>query len=126
MDKYKISGTDITFISPYFRTYDVAATIKYNANFSEAEVVQAVNKAVDDICNIKYSEIAGSMSRAKILKAIMNCDGVEDCKITYFGYDYDGGSPSTDTLTADFYEILCLNDSDGSSSGKIFTFEMVG
>ena len=124
MDKYKISGTDITFISPYFRTYDIAATIRYNANFSEAEVVKAVNKAVDDICNIKYSEIAGSMSRAKILKSIMNCDGVEDCKITYFGYDYDGNSPSTDTLTADFFEILCLNDSDGSSSGKIFTFEM--
>ena len=39
-------------------------------------------------------------------------------------YDYDGDSPSTDTLTADFFEILCLNDSDGSSSGKIFTFEM--
>lgn len=124
MNKYKISGTDITFISPYFRTYDIAATIKYNGNFSEAEVVTNVNKAVDELCNIKYSEIAGTMSRAKILKAIMNVDGVEDCKITYFGYDYANSSASVDTLTADFYEILCLNDSNGSNTGKIFTFEM--
>jgi hypothetical protein len=64
------------------------------------------------------------MSRAKILKAIMNCDGVEDCKITYFGYNYKDRKDSVDTLTADFYEILCLNDSDGSSTGKILTFEI--
>lgn len=123
MDKYKISGTDITFISPYFRTYDVAATVKYNGNFSEAEIITNVNKAIDELCDIKYSEIAGSMSRAKILKAIMNVDGVEDCKITYFGYEFDN-QPSVDTLTADFYEILCLNDSNGSTTGKILTFEM--
>lgn len=124
MKKHKISGTDITFIKPYFKPYDVAATIKYNQNFPEAEVVQAVNKAIDEVCDIKYSEIAGSMSRAKILKAIMNCDGVEDCKITYFGHNYKDRKDSVDTLTADFYEILCLNDSDGSSTGKILTFEI--
>ena len=124
MNKHKISGTDITFIKPYFRPYDIAATIKYNQNFPEAEVVQAVNKAIDDVCDIKYSEIAGSMSRAKILKAIMNCDGVEDCKITYFGFDYKNRLNSSDTLTADFYEILCLNDSDGNSTGKVLTFEI--
>lgn len=125
MSKYKISGTDITFIKPYFRTYDVAATITYNGNFSEAEVVQKVNKAVDDLCDLKNSEIAGDMSRAKILKAIMNVDGVEDCKITYFGNDYANGTGNSDTLKADFYEILCLNDSNGSTTGKIFTFEIL-
>lgn len=126
MDKYKLSGSNITFIKPYFRPYDVAATIKYNANFQESEVVQAVNEAVDNLCKIEKAEIAGDMSRAKILKAIMNVDGVEDCKITYFGYNYSSGAGSVDTLTADFYEILCLNDTDGSSTGKIFTFEMLG
>lgn len=125
MDKYKISGTDITFVKPYFKTYDIAATIKYNANFSEPEVVANVNKAVDEVCGLKNSEIAGSISRAKILKSIMNVDGVEDCKITYFGYNYANKEGNTDTLTTDFYEILCLNDSDGSTTGKIFTFEML-
>ena len=124
MNKHKISGTDITFIKPYFKPYDIAATVRYNQNFPEAEIVQAVNKAIDEVCDIKYSDIAGSMSRAKILKAIMNCDGVEDCKITYFGYNYKDKSESSDTLTADFYEILCLNDSDGSTTGKILTFEI--
>lgn len=122
MEKYKISGTDVIFLQPYFRTYDIAATIKYNPNFSETEVVQSVKKAVSDVCDLKYSEIAGSMSRAKILKAIMNCNGVDDCKITYFGFDYSSGKGSTDTLTADFYEILCLHE-DATGHGRIFTFE---
>ena len=125
MEKYKISGTDITFVSPYFRTYDIVATIRYNGNFSEAKIVQDVNDAVDKICDIEKAEIAGTMSRAKILKAIMNVDGVEDCKINFFGYDYENKSENVDTLTADFYEILCLNDSDGATTGKIFTFEVM-
>ncbi len=122
MNDYKISGTDIIFLQPYFRTYDIAATIKYNPNFSESEVIQSVKEAVNNVCNLEYSEIAGSMSRAKILKAIMNCNGVDDCKITYFGFDYSSESGSSDTLNAAFYEILCLHE-DSDSHGKIFTFE---
>lgn len=125
MRNYKISGTDVTFTKPYFRTYDVAATITYNSNFSEAEVVSKVNSAVDELCGLEKADIAGSMSRAKILKAIMGVDGVADCKITYFGYDYSSGKGNVDTLTADFYEILCLNGTDGTAHGRIFTFEML-
>lgn len=124
MKNHMISGSKITFIKPYFRTYDIMATIKYNANFNQAEVVSKVNNAVDELCSIKNAEIAGSMSRAKILKTIMNIDGVEDCKINYFGYDYQNDSPSVDTLTADFFEILCINDT-GDNTGKIFTFEVM-
>lgn len=123
MYDYKISGTDIIFLKPYFKTYDVAATISYNTNYSESEVTESVNDAVDKVCDLSYAEIAGNMSRAKILKAIMNCDGVEDCKITYFGYDYSTTKNNSDTLTADFYEILCLHENVAGSHGKIFTFE---
>ena len=124
MYKYKISGTDITFTQPFFDTYDIAATIKYNANFSETEIVQSVRKAIDEVCDLKYAEIAGSMSRAKIFKAIMNCDGVEDCKITYFGEDYSSRSGNVETLKADFYEILCLHEDEDQKRGKILTFEV--
>ena len=125
MKKYKISGTDVIFLQPYFRTYDIAATIKYNSNFSETEVVQGVRAAVQKVCQLKDSEIAGSMSRAKILKAIMNSNGVEDCKITYFGFDYASGTGNTDLLQADFYEILCLHE-DSDRHGMIFTYEVAG
>lgn len=124
MYKYKISGTDMTFYQPYFKTYDIAATIKYNANFSETDVVQSVRKAIDSVCDLKYSEIAGSMSRARIFKAIMNCDGVEDCKIRYFGEDYSSGKGNKDTLQADFYEILCLHEDENNAHGKILNFEV--
>lgn len=122
MKKYKISGTDVIFLQPYFRTYDIAATITYNPNFSETEVVQSVRTAVQKVCQLKDSEIAGSMSRAKILKAIMNSAGVVDCKITYFGFDYDSGIGNSDLLEADFYEILCLHE-DIDKHGMIFTYE---
>jgi uncharacterized phage protein gp47/JayE len=89
------------------------------------EIQKDVNDAVDKLCDIEKAEIAGTMSRAKILKAIMNVDGVEDCKINYFGYDYENNSDNVDTLTADFYEILCLNDSNGATTGKVFTFEVM-
>lgn len=124
MDSYKISGTDIYFLEPYFKAYDIAATISYNANFSEADITAKVNDAVEELCDITKAQIAVSMSRAKILKAIMNIDGVEDCKITYFGYDYAGGGTSYDVLEADFYEILCLKETT-DTTGKIFTFESV-
>ena len=124
MYKYKISGTDMTFVQPFFDTYDIAATIKYNANFSETEIVQSVRKAIDEVCDLKYAEIAGSMSRAKIFKAIMNCDGVEDCKITYFGEDYSSRKGNVETLKADFYEILCLHEDMDQKRGKILTFEV--
>lgn len=123
MKKYKISGTDVIFLQPYFRTYDVAATIKYNPNFSESEVVQSVRAAVQKVCQLKDAEIAGSMSRAKILKAIMNSNGVDDCKITYFGFDYEAGGGNADLLQADFYEILCLHE-DTSKHGMVFTYEV--
>lgn len=125
MKQYKISGTDIIFLQPYFKTYDIAATIKYNRNYTETEIVQNVRAAVDKVCDLKYSEIAGSMSRAKILKAIMNVNGVEDCKITYFGYDYSSGTGSTDTLDADFFEILCLHEDEDMLHGKVFTYETI-
>lgn len=126
MKNYKISGMEATFIKPYFKTYDVAATIKYNGNFSISEIVSNVNKNIDELCSLEKAEIAGSMSRAKILKAIMNVNGVEDCKITYFGFDYNNQSanPNSDTLTADFYEIMCLNDTT-DNTGKILTFELM-
>lgn len=124
MKNYKISGTDIVFLKPYFKTYDVAATIYYNANFSETEVSTNVRKAIDNICSLEKAEIAGGMSRAKILREIMNCNGVEDCKITYFGYDFLKGI-NTDTIQADFYEVLCLHEDVNDQHGKILKFEIL-
>lgn len=126
MDKYKISGMEINFLKPYFKTFDVAAEITYDRNFSESTVKSTVEAAIKEEFSISNMKIAQSISKSKIYKIIMSVDGVNSVKISYFGYNYltkDSESLSDESImTADFYEILVLHEDVEDEHGVIFTY----
>lgn len=124
MNDKKISGMDLYFAEPYFKGYDIKATIYYNANFSEASVKSFVEENVKKLCSIENAEIGGYMSQAKIIKEIMNVDGVENVVINYFGYNYETSSESVTQLDAEFFEILFLNDYEEGKHGLMFEYEV--
>ena len=124
MDDKKISGMDLYFAKPYFKTYDIKAVISYNANYSESNIKSSVEEAVKETCSLENADIGGYMSQAKIIKAIMACDGVENVTISYFGYDYTSGDDSSTQLDADFYEILSLADYEENKHGALFEYEV--
>ena len=125
MYKYKIAGTDIYFLKPYFRTFDVAATIHYNANFNLSNIRQDVENAIQNIFSLDKAEIGKSVSKSKIIKTIMNCVGVESVNIEYFGYDYTDQETYENQvfeIPAEFYEILFLHEDEDNEHGKIFNY----
>jgi len=125
MYKYKISGTDIYFLKPYFRTYDIAATIHYNSNFNLSNIKAEIENAINNNFGLEKAEINKSVSKSKIIKTIMNCSGVESVNIEYFGLDYtnqDTYQNEIYEIPADFYEILFLHEDEENSHGKIFNY----
>ena len=124
MNDKKISGMDLYVARPYFKGYDIKATVYYNANFSEASVRSVVEDSVKKLCSIENAEIGGYISQAKIIKEIMNVDGVENVIIHYLGYDYSSGTESQAQLEADFFELICLNDYEENRHGMLFDYEI--
>ena len=125
MSKYKITGTDIYFLKPYFKTFDIAATIHYNSNFNLSDLKEEISKAIDENFGFEKADINKNVSKSKIIKTLMNCHGVESVNITYFGFDYtdqDTYKNETFELYADFYEILFLHEDVENEHGKIFTY----
>lgn len=125
MRNYKITGTDIYFLKPYFRTYDIAATIHYNSNFNLSDIREEINRKIDENFGLTSADIAKPVSKSKIIKTIMNCVGVESVNVTYFGYDYtlQNDSPNqTYQIDAKFYEILFLHEDEVGEHGKIFNY----
>ena len=125
MYKYKIAGTDIYFLKPYFRTYDIAATIHYNSNFNLSNIKEDIEHAIQSNFSLEKAEIGKSVSKSKIIKTIMNCVGVESVNIEYFGYDYTDEENYPNEMfeiPADFYEILFLHEDADNEHGKIFNY----
>lgn len=125
MNKHKISSTDIIFSKPYFKTFDISATIIYNDNYTYSDVKERVENAIEDEYNIENYSIGNSILKSSIYKIITNIDGVEGVNIDYFGYDYsdqDNYPSQEHILTSDFFEILALN-SQSDTTGMIFTYE---
>jgi hypothetical protein len=124
MDSYKISGMELNILKPYFKTFDIAASITYNRNFSKTTVKSAVETAIAKEYSLANMEIGNSISKSKIYKTIMNIDGVEKVDITYFGYDYSTSEALSDssTMYANFYEILVLHEDVENEHGLIFTY----
>lgn len=125
MYRYKISGTDIYFLKPYFRTFDIAATIHYNSNFNLSDIREDIENAIQKNFGLDKAEIGKSVSKSKIIKTIMNCVGVESVNIEYFGYDYTDQETyenQTFEIPAEFYEILFLHEDDDSGHGKVFNY----
>lgn len=126
MTNKMISGMNLYFEKPHFKGYDIAATIYYNANYSEATIKSKVEETIKKFTSVENSDIGGYMSQALIIKEIMNCEGVENATITYFGQDFTKPSsyPSTNQLDAKFYELLHINTQDEGKHGLIFSYEM--
>ena len=90
MKKHQIIGTEFHVLKPYFKTFDIKGTVKYNANYSISDIRPKVEKALKDkyrISSVKDLDIGNSIYRSDIFKTILNLDGVEDFELEYFGYD---------------------------------------
>ena len=124
MKDKKISGMDLYYAKPYFKGYDIKATVYYDANFTEANIRSLVEQALKDLCSIEKADIGGYMSQAKIIKEIMAIDGVENVTINFFGYDFTSTESSSAQLNANFYEILSLNDFEEGKHGILFDYEI--
>lgn len=111
MNKYKISGMDVTFAIPYFKTFDIKANIIYNRNYSYDEISERIREVLDVNYDIKNMIISKTISKSRIYKDIMSVIGVTSCEITYFGFDLlNTNEPTRDTLPCNFYEVLCLHE----------------
>ncbi|MDR0676210.1 MAG: hypothetical protein LBF97_04115, partial [Elusimicrobiota bacterium] len=86
--RHKISGMDVHFAIPYFKTFDIHANIIYNRNYSYNEIWERIDETLRTNYDIKNMKISKSISKSKIFKDIMNIIGVTSCDITYFGFDY--------------------------------------
>jgi uncharacterized phage protein gp47/JayE len=112
-------------LKPYFRTFDIAATIHYNSNFNLSDIREDIENAIQKNFGLDKAEIGKSVSKSKIIKTIMNCVGVESVNIEYFGYDYTDQETyenQTFEIPAEFYEILFLHEDDDSGHGKVFNY----
>lgn len=89
MNKYKILGTDMYLLKPYFKTFDIIAKVNYDANYDLSIVKENVNNALAKykIENIETFEIGNTIYRSDIFKALIEAKGVESAEIDYFGYD---------------------------------------
>jgi hypothetical protein len=128
MKKYKISGMDVHFAIPYFKTFDIKASIIYDRNYSYDEIWERIDETLRTNYDIKNMKISKTLSKSKIFKDLMNIIGITSCDIEYFGFDYsdrEGKSPNINTLSCNFYEILCLSEDRYYQSnqvhGKIIT-----
>ena len=129
MKNYKISGTDIYFLKPFFKTFDIAATIHYNTNFNLSDIKVGINKAVEENFGFDKADINKNVSKSKIIKTIMNVPGVESVNVEYFGLDYTNQyeyQDETYEIAADFYEILFLHEDEEKEHGKIFNYVAYG
>jgi hypothetical protein len=126
MNKYKISGMEINFLKPYFKTFDIGADITYDRNFAASTIKSTVEAALKEEFSLSNMKISQSISKSKIYKIIMNVSGVNSVKINYFGFNYLTKSseslPDESIMTADFYEILVLHENVENQHGLIFSY----
>ena len=89
MKKYQIIGTELNLLKPYFKTFDIVATIRYNANYDVSTIKYNVEKVLDAyrLKSVKDIEIGNNVYRSDIFKNILSVEGVETFDLEYFGYD---------------------------------------
>ncbi|MDR0675748.1 MAG: hypothetical protein LBF97_01760, partial [Elusimicrobiota bacterium] len=118
LNKYKISGMDLTLIPPYFKPFELQAEIEYNRSYSYVEIKQTVERKLTQNYSIYSTKIGQRITRSKIFKDIMTVAGVENCSISYFGFDLSGRTNNVEELNCDFYEILCKKEDSYDSYGN--------
>lgn len=135
IENKKIISTEVNFLKPYFRTFDIEATITYDPNFSLDNVKKTVESKFDEEFSLKGEtiNIGNSISKSKIYQFLLNIDGVRGVNITYFGLDYNrqkepGYENQDDEIKSDFYEITSLYTPDDAIKrhGKMFSYKKEG
>ena len=129
LDKYIISGMDTSFAIPYFKTFDIDATIYFNSSFSESEIRSAIEEKIAENYSINNMEVGKKIKKSSIYRDIITVDGVSGVDINYFGLNAETsiGNVSHE-IDADFDEVLVLHEDETNSSGTkirgmIFTYE---
>lgn len=117
ISKYKISGMDVTFEQPFFKTFDVSARVYYNRNFSYNEVLNGINDKLA-LYNYENQNIAEKLYKSRVIKDISSVEGVSNVSIDYFGFDVTQGN-SLEILPCDFNEIIVIRDDEKSGNGII-------
>ena len=122
--KYKIAGMDITFLKPYFKTFDIQADIIYDRNFSLQQIQSSVKEKMNQEFNLGKADIAKSVYRSKIYKILNSIDGIQSVNLNYFGPNYDTLEQLEDpnVYTADFYEIIILHEDVAGKRGLVLNF----
>ena len=133
MKKYMIAGTSMTYLKPYFKTFDISGNIYYNSNYDLSSVKKNVTNALENkykITNIENIPIGNKIYLSDVTKLIMDVDGIEHIEITYFGLDAANPSeyPSeTKYLSVDekheFYTTIVLAETDTSKHGIQLTYQ---
>lgn len=138
MTNYKITGTEINFLKPYFKSFDIVAAINYNANYDLTTIKTNVEQALNSkykIQNISNINIGNKIYRSDIFKTILGITGVDSAEIIYFGYDYENQTKYPDqkyylmvesntenTDNSEFYVVSVLAEND-TSHGLVLSYK---
>lgn len=124
MTNYKITGIEINFLKPYFKTFDIVATINYNANYDLVTVRTNVEQALNSkykIQNISNINIGNKIYRSDIFKTILGVTGVESAEIVYFGYDYENQAKCPDQK----YYLMVENNTEVTDNSEFYVVSVL-
>lgn len=137
MKQYQIIGTELNILKPYFKTFDIIGTVRYNANYDISIIRSGVENALKKykLKSVKDIEIGNNVYRSDIFKSIIGVEGVVSFDLEYFGYDATNlekypdqkyslniTSQSDSKVGAKFYIVSILADTFGKH-GAIITYE---
>ena len=140
MKNYQIIGTELNILKPYFKTFDLKGTVKYNSNFELSTIKLKVENALKEkysINSLSDIEVGNNVYRSDIFKTVLDIDGVESFELEYFGYNYLDQTNNPDQKYSlnisnngnskrgsEFYIVSILADSS-ANTGIIFEYEPI-
>ena len=121
LKQYCIAGTDIHFLKPYFKTFDIEAKVTYSSNFEEAVIRKSIFDVFDKkykVHNTKNIDVGNKIYLSNIINDIHEAHiGIKSVFIDYFGYDNTDKTtyPSQENVLTvdskhDFYTMSVLAD----------------
>lgn len=137
MKKYQIAGTELNLLKPYFKTFDLVGSVKYNANYDLATIKAGVENALKKykLTSVRDIEIGNNVYRSDVFKTVLSVEGVLSFDLSYFGYDnmnkdkypdqkysLNISSQSDSKIGAEFYIVSILAESNGKH-GAVITYE---
>ena len=127
MNKYKIAGTKIHYLQPYFKIIDLQGIIQYNTNYELSTIKENINAVLDKytINNISNIQIGNKIYASDIIKELYNIPGVEHINNFYMNYSGDN-KQEKNCLYGGFYTIILLAQTEkiNPTKGILFTYEI--